>query len=106
MKHDQLIYLNYTGIVEITAALGAILGGSPDAKSTPFGNSCLFPRLLPYWESIGLIQIAVTHLTFETGSEKYKELETGVFVGAGRFVVEKDKPIVVEYKVSRVKHSS
>jgi len=43
-------------------------------------------------------------LTFETGSEKYKELETGIFVAAGRFIVEKDKPIVVEYKVSRVKH--
>jgi Protein of unknown function (DUF3237) len=43
-------------------------------------------------------------LTFETGSEKYKELETGVFVSAGRFIVENDKPVVVEYKVSRVKH--
>jgi len=29
-------------------------------------------------------------------------LETGVYVGAGRFVVEKDKPVFVEYKVSRV----
>lgn len=45
-EHVQLIYLNYTGIVEITPALGAILGGSPEAKSTPFGNSCLFLHFL------------------------------------------------------------
>jgi Protein of unknown function (DUF3237) len=44
-------------------------------------------------------------MTFETGSEKYNELENGVFVAAGRFIVEKDKPVVVEYKVSRVKYS-
>lgn len=54
-------------------------------------------------EHVGLIEIAVTHLTFETGSEKYKELETSVYVATGRFIIEKDKPVVVEYKVSRVK---
>lgn len=41
-------------------------------------------------------------MTFETGDEKYKELELGVFVAAGHFVVEKDKPVIVEYKVSRL----
>lgn len=56
-------------------------------------------------DQLGLIEIAVTHLTFETGSEKYKALETSVFVAAGRFIVEKDKPVMVEYKVSKVKHS-
>ena len=35
-----MIYLNYTGIVDITPELGAILGASPDAKTTDFGNSC------------------------------------------------------------------
>jgi hypothetical protein len=45
---------------------------------------------------------AVIHLTFETGSERYRILETGVYVGAGRFVVVKEKPVFVEYKVSRV----
>lgn len=39
---------------------------------------------------------------FETGDDKLKELELGVFVGAGRFRVETGKPVVVEYKVSRV----
>jgi Protein of unknown function (DUF3237) len=49
--------------------------------------------------------VAVTTLTFETGSEKYKDLENGVFVSAGRFVVEKDKPVMVDYRVSRVTHN-
>ena len=40
-------------------------------------------------------------MRFETGDEKLKGLETGVFVGAGRFVVEKGKPAVVEYKLSK-----
>ena len=44
----------------------------------------------------------VIHLTFETGSERYRALETGVYVGAGRFVVGKERPLFVEYKVSRV----
>ena len=52
-----------------------------------------------------LIEIIVTHLIFETGSDKYKDLETSVFVSAGRFIVEENKPIVVEYKVSKVTHS-
>ena len=43
----------------------------------------------------------VIEMRFETGDEKLKDLETGVFVGAGHFVVEKGKPVVVEYKVSK-----
>ena len=39
-KSGGLIYLNYKGVVDITPALAAILGGNPDAESTPFGNSC------------------------------------------------------------------
>ena len=39
-----LIYINYTGVVEITPEVGAVLGGKPEAKSTEFGGSCkLFP---------------------------------------------------------------
>lgn len=43
----------------------------------------------------------VIEMRFETGDEKLKNLETGVFLGAGHFVVEKGKPAVVEYKVSK-----
>lgn len=44
----------------------------------------------------------VIEMKFETGDEKLKDLELGVFVGAGRFVVEKGEPVVVEYKVSQI----
>lgn len=54
-----------------------------------------------HWES-SLIAVVVIEIKFETGDEKLKDLELGVFVGAGRFLVEKGKPIVVEYKVSKV----
>jgi len=78
----QLIYLKYNGVIDITPGLGAILSGRPDAKSTEMST--------------------VIHLTFETGSERYRALETGVYVGAGRFVVGRERPVFVEYKVSRV----
>ena len=57
--------------------------------------------LFSYCES-SLIAIVVIEMKFETGDEKLKDLELGVFVGAGRFLVEKGKPIVVEYKISKV----
>ncbi|KAL2042816.1 hypothetical protein N7G274_004576 [Stereocaulon virgatum] len=79
----SLVYLNYTGVVDITPELGAILGGSPDAKTTDFGNSFIEMR-------------------FETGDEKLKGLELGTFVGAGRFRVQQGKPVVAEYKLSKV----
>lgn len=36
------MYAHYTGVVEITPELGAILSGSENAKSTGFGDSCKF----------------------------------------------------------------
>lgn len=57
----------------------------------------LLPAALP------LTTHAVVSFTFETGSENYKDLENGVYVGAGHFVKEEGaKGLVVEYKVSRV----
>ncbi|KAL8809746.1 MAG: hypothetical protein Q9200_003139 [Gallowayella weberi] len=79
----SLIYIHYTGVVNITPAEGAVLSGSPEAKTTEFGG-------------------AFIHITFETGDEALKDLETGVFVAAGRFVVEKDRPATVEYRISKV----
>jgi hypothetical protein len=47
--------------------------------------------------------MTVIHITFESGAEKFKELETGVYVGAGRFVVDMERAgIAVEYKISKV----
>ncbi|KAL9026394.1 MAG: hypothetical protein Q9196_004933 [Gyalolechia fulgens] len=82
-KLGGLVYVHYTGVIGITPELGLVLSGSPEAKSTEFGD-------------------AFIHLTFETGDEKLKELETGVFVASGRFVVEEGKPTTVEYRVSKV----
>ena len=50
---------------------------------------------------VNIYALAVIEMRFETGDEKLKALETSVFVGAGRFVVEKGKPVVVEYKLSK-----
>lgn len=45
----------------------------------------------------------VIHATFETGCERFKELETGVYVGAGRFLIDRERPgLSVEYKISKV----
>lgn len=39
-ESGAMVYLNYSGVVDITPELGAILQGHEDAKSTEFGNSC------------------------------------------------------------------
>ena len=107
-KSGGLVYLNYTGIVDITPELGAILSQKPDAKTTEFGNSCKSSfaghsvLLSASPKSFGLTVALVIEMRFETGDEKLKSLETMTFVGAGRFRVEQGKPVVVEYKLSKV----
>ncbi|KAI2003823.1 hypothetical protein LOZ39_002461 [Ophidiomyces ophidiicola] len=64
------VYLHYTGIVSVSPELTAILSGESESITTPFGDS-------------------FTHLTFETGDERYAFLETEVFVAAGHFIYEK-----------------
>ncbi|KAL4809514.1 hypothetical protein BDV18DRAFT_132217 [Aspergillus unguis] len=83
---EALIYVNYTGVVTLTDAEKGILTGATVDGSTPFGNS-------------------FTHITFETGHERYKDLENRVFVGKGRFVAQKGKKVVVEYRVGQVVHA-
>jgi len=39
-ESGAMVYVNYSGVVDITPELGAILQGHEDAKSTEFGNSC------------------------------------------------------------------
>ena len=41
-------------------------------------------------------------MRFETGDQRLKALETMTFVAAGRFICEHGKPVVVEYKLSKV----
>jgi len=78
------IYLNYTGVLNVTSELAAIFAGESESTITPWGD-------------------AFIHLTFETGEEKYQSLENSVFVASGRFRYEKGSSTIVEYKVSRVK---
>ncbi|OJI90837.1 hypothetical protein ASPTUDRAFT_113950 [Aspergillus tubingensis CBS 134.48] len=78
-----LIYLNYTGVCTLLPEVQAVFAGAAPDGSTPFNS-------------------AFTHITFETGSERYKELENRVFIAQGRFNIEKGKPTVVEYRVSQV----
>jgi RNA polymerase I-specific transcription initiation factor RRN6 len=73
----------YKGNVKLTDGVKAILSGSPEAKTTEFGDSFVT-------------------FSFETGSDKYKELQNGTYVAAGRFVVGEGEGTVVEYRVSRV----
>ncbi|KAL2871970.1 DUF3237 domain-containing protein [Aspergillus lucknowensis] len=84
-KDEALIYVKYSGVVTLTDAERAIFTGQAGDLSTPFGNSFI-------------------HVTFETGDERYKELENRVFVGQGRFIAEKGKPVVVDYRVGQVVH--
>ena len=120
-KSGGLVYISYSGVVDMTPELGLVLSNSPDAKTTEFGGSCKcllsspseishppssVPLVLYLFLSCqsrlnSLIVNLVIEMKFETGDEKLKDLETGIFVGAGRFVVEKDKPTVVEYKISK-----
>jgi len=82
-KRGCLINFTYTGYIEVTPAVMKVFAGSPDAVSTEFGNS-------------------FCHFTFETGDEDLKPLENGKYVAAGRFIIEKGKPVDVEYKISKV----
>lgn len=82
-KDGSLFHYVYNGVIEQTPAGLAILAGSPDAKTTEYGD-------------------IFTHVNFETGSESLKSLETGKFVGSSHFIVEPGKPPVVESKISKV----
>lgn len=46
--------------------------------------------------------MAVTHITFETGSNALRALEHKLYVGSGRFLVEAGAPLVVEYTISEI----
>ncbi|OCK75422.1 hypothetical protein K432DRAFT_337454 [Lepidopterella palustris CBS 459.81] len=82
-KDGALLAYSYKGVVAIDAAFMAILTGSPDAKTTPFGN-------------------AFTQINIETGAEHLKELEHGIFVGSAHFVIDEGQPMIIETKVSKV----
>ncbi|RYO18965.1 hypothetical protein AA0121_g4883 [Alternaria tenuissima] len=82
-NHDgTVLAMYYKGTVKLTQGVGKVLSGAPDAKTTDYGDSFV-------------------NFSFETGNEKYKELQNGTYVAAGHFVTGEGKPgVVVEYKVN------
>jgi len=84
-KSGAVISYRYSGVIALTPGSGLVLSGSPDAKTTEFGD-------------------AFTHVLFETGGEELKGLEEKVYVASGRFIIESGKPPVVEYLISEVAH--
>jgi len=82
-KSGAIISYRYSGVIEVTPGVAAVLGGQEGAKTTEFGD-------------------AFTHVLFETGSDELRAMEHHVYVAAGRFIMEAGKPIVVEYKISEV----
>ncbi|KAF1919926.1 RNA polymerase I-specific transcription-initiation factor-domain-containing protein [Ampelomyces quisqualis] len=83
-QDDTILAMYYKGTVAFTPDAKAVLSGSSDAQTTDFGDSFVT-------------------FSFETGSEKWKELQNGVYVAMGRFVMGESKGVIVEYKVSRVR---
>ncbi|KAK7425626.1 hypothetical protein QQZ08_007842 [Neonectria magnoliae] len=78
-----LLRFNYNGVVGMTGDEGKVIRGEDNATTTGFGN-------------------AFVQVRFETDSPGLKLLEEKMYVGSGRFVVEVNKPIIVEYKISEV----
>ena len=73
------VYLQYTGLLELTPAVLALMGG--EGPATGFGD-----------------QYFVTALRLEAGDERYAWVNQAVFVAEGRLVPGKR----VEYRVYRV----
>lgn len=78
------IYVHYDGVLRMDEATQKMLSRSEDAKDTQYGDHYFF-----------------TTPIFETGIEKLKWINSTVFVGQGRWVVDKDG-YAVEYTVYRV----
>jgi len=76
------VSIAFAGIVKIDDAIAAILQGKEEAKSTEFGS-------------------VVTNNSFKTGDERWMWMQDEYFVGAGRFVVDKEG-LGVEYNVAQV----
>jgi hypothetical protein len=78
---DALIYVQYFGVLEVTAAVAKILGGAQE--STDYGDQYFF-----------------VCARLETGNERYAWVNQTMFVGQGRLPA---GPIV-EYRIFRVEN--
>lgn len=82
-KSGAVVSYSYTGIITLTPEILAVLGGSPEAKTTEFGS-------------------IASHVSLETGTDALRDIESKIYVGSGRFIVGPGGATTVEYKVSEV----
>ncbi|KAF5026215.1 hypothetical protein F66182_1682 [Fusarium sp. NRRL 66182] len=76
-----VLRFNYNGVVDVSGDEGRVIRGEENATTTGFGN-------------------AFVQVRFETDAPGLKLLQDKMYVGSGRFVIEEDQPIIVEYKIS------
>jgi hypothetical protein len=59
---------------------------------------------MPVTRRIAAVELSTTvvHVRFETEYPALGSIENKMFVGSGRFIVEENHPIIVEYKISEV----
>lgn len=78
------LYVHYKGVLKLDEAAGKVLSWAPDARTTNYGDHEWFSGPI-----------------FETSDPNLKWMETSLFVGQGRFVVE-EKEAAVEYQIYKV----
>jgi len=78
------IYVHYGGVLKLDDAGNKVIGWAPDAKTTQFGDHDWF-----------------TAPVMETDDPAYKWVETSVFVGQGRYIVD-EVGTAVEYQIYKV----
>ena len=67
----------------------------------PLEHLVLAMRLL-VCSSTPWLMFIVVQVRFETNASGLKPLQDKLYVGSGRFIVEENQPIIVEYKISEV----
>lgn len=82
-KDGALLSYSYRGVVEVDPEFMLIYTNDPQARTTSYGKS-------------------LTLINFESGDDKYKELEHSIFVGSAHFVTLGDGKYFIETKISRV----
>ncbi|KAF5243116.1 hypothetical protein FOXYS1_15324 [Fusarium oxysporum] len=82
----SLLRFSYNGVVNMAGDEGKVIRGDTNATTTGFGN-------------------AFVQIRFETDAPGLKLLQDKLYVGSGRFVIEEDRPVIVEYKISEFSKS-
>lgn len=78
------LYFHYPGILKMNEAVSKIIGATPDAKATNYGDNEWF-----------------TTPVIETSSKEFKWLESTVLVGQGHWHID-EKGTAAEYEIYRL----